>query len=207
MTAVPGSRRSGPRWHLREATAALHAEADRLGGAHDLSTLPGYARFLGVHARALPGLEAALDAAGLAAMLPDWPRRRRAAALQADLTRLGEPVPAPLPVPPIAPGAAALGAAYVLEGSRLGNTMLLRQAQAGPALAECGAFAYLSHQPGPAGWAGFLALLDQELPDPGSWAAAADGARLAFQVFLDALRTGVTPAAPHPQDIPRVAVS
>ena len=44
MTAAPGSRRSGPRWHLREATAALHAEADRLCGAHDLSTLPGYAR-------------------------------------------------------------------------------------------------------------------------------------------------------------------
>jgi heme oxygenase len=192
---VSRERRSGVRWHLRQATEALHAEADRLGSSHCLSSRAGYAGFLRVHARAVPALEAALDAAGLEAMLPDWPRRRRAAALRADLAVLREAVPAPLAVPEIRTGATAMGAAYVLEGSRLGNAMLLRAAQAAPALANSGAFTYLSHQPGPAGWAGFLARLDQALPDPADWKVAAAGALTAFETFLVALRAGAALAA------------
>ncbi|MFC7608678.1 hypothetical protein [Teichococcus aestuarii] len=125
------SRRTGLRWHLRQETRSRHDAADALGSDHDLGTLAGYRGFLRAHARALPALEAACDAAGLAARLPDWPRRRRAAALAADLAALGVAAP---DSPPLAFAGVeeALGAAYVLEGSRLGNAMLLRQAAALP---------------------------------------------------------------------------
>lgn len=177
------SRRTGLRWHLRRETNSLHEAADALGGAHDLGTLAGYRGFLRAHARALPALEAACDAAGLATLLPDWPRRRRAAALAADLAALRV---APPPSPPLAFAGLeeALGAAYVLEGSRLGNALLLR----GVVTEARGAVAYLSHDPGAGGWPAFLGLLEKALPGPENWPQAARGARLAFEHFLAALR-------------------
>lgn len=179
------SRRTGLRWHLRQETRSRHDAADALGSDHDLGTLAGYRGFLRAHARALPALEAACDAAGLAARLPDWPRRRRAAALAADLAALGMAAP---DSPPLAFAGVeeALGAAYVLEGSRLGNAMLLRQAAALPEAR--GATAYLAHDPGTGGWPAFLPLLEQALPGSHLWPEAAHGARLAFDHFLAALR-------------------
>ena len=191
MPADP--RKAGLRWQLRAATGPLHAEADALGSAHDLGSAAGHAAFLRAHARALPGLEAAIGAALGEADWLDWPARRRLPALQADLAALGEAAPAPLPValPDADRQAAALGAAYVMEGSRLGNAMLRRGL---PAAAPA---AYLAHQPAGAasGWPGFLAGLEAALPDPARWPAAEAGARLAFEVFLAALRSEA-PAAP-----------
>ncbi|ONG55704.1 hypothetical protein BKE38_08900 [Pseudoroseomonas deserti] len=177
----------GLRWRLRAATGPLHAEADALGSAHDLGAPAGHAAFLRAHARALPGLEAAIGAAlGDAAWLR-WQERRRLPALQADLAALGEPAPAPLPatLPGADAEAEALGAAYVLEGSRLGNAMLRR------GLPETAPAAYLAHQPGAeaGGWPGFLAGLEAALPDQARWPAAEAGARTAFETFLAALRT------------------
>lgn len=183
----PTAGKTGLRWHLRAATEQLHAEADKLGAGYDLRTPDGYREFLLAHARALPGLEAACDAAGLQRFLPDWPGRRRAAALASDLARLGLAMPPALPAA-LPAGPAVLGAAYVLEGSRLGNAMLLRIAQGSPALAECDAFAYLSHKPQGEGWPGFLRGLEDSLPEPAEWAAAAEGARFAFTCFLAAMR-------------------
>lgn len=178
-------RHTGLRWHLRQQTRSRHDEADALGSAHDLGTRGGYCGFLRAHARALPALEAACDAAGLATLLPDWPRRRRAAALAADLAALGLAAP---DSPPLAFAGVeeALGAAYVLEGSRLGNALLLRRARALPEAG--GATAYLAHESGTGGWPAFLGLLEQALPCPERWPAAAHGARLAFDNFLAALR-------------------
>jgi len=189
--------KTGLRWHLRAATEELHAEADRLGGNYDLRSLGGYRGFLSAHARALPGLEAACDAAGLRHLLPDWPQRRRSAALASDLARLGAAMPPALPAA-LPSGPAVMGAAYVLEGSRLGNAMLLRIARSAPALAEWDAFAYLSHKPEGEGWPGFLRRLEETLPDPADWAAAAEGARLAFTCFLTAMRREtMTEPMPH----------
>lgn len=189
MTTPPlPARRAGARWHLRAATQDLHDEADQLGQGFDLRSGAGYRRFLTAHARAVPGLEAACDAAGLEQLVPDWPQRRRAAALAADLDCLGTPQPPAGPVPVPAGATAALGVAYVLEGSRLGNAMLLRVARGTSTLAHNGATSYLSHGAGVEGWPGFLARLEQALPDPAGWAEAAVGARLAFECFLAAMR-------------------
>lgn len=199
------SRKTGLRWQLRQATQDLHAEADSLGSRFDLGQPAGYAAFLQAHALALPGLEAACGAALPRDQWPDWPARCRSTALLADLAQLGVAPPAPLPVPRAADAAEALGMAYVLEGSRLGNGMLLRQLRAAaPALPS----AYLAHDPqavspdgwpGAApGWPGFLARLEAALPEPAHWPAAEHGARRAFLTFLAALRRGTSPdAAPH----------
>lgn len=176
----PRAEAHGARWHLRAATEDLHALADQLAGGLDLADAAQYGRLLRAHARAVPAVEAACEAAGLADFLPDWPQRRRAPALLQDLAALGLAPPPRLRLS-LHTAAEALGAAYVLEGSRLGNGLLLRRLGDQPA-------AYLGHQPPPGGWPGFLAQLEQALAEPALWPAAAGGARRAFQIFIEALR-------------------
>jgi heme oxygenase (biliverdin-IX-beta and delta-forming) len=175
--------RQGIRWHLREATAARHAAVDSLGGGFPVDRPAGYRRFLRAHARALPATEQALEAAGIAALLPDWPERARRHALLADLAALGEAPPPSLPFAPPAGPAAALGIAYVLEGSRFGNGMLLRQVRADGS-SKAPPVAYLSHK---APWPVFLSQLEHRLSDPASWPQAVEGALAAFAVFHAAL--------------------
>ena len=185
------SRNAGLRWHLRQATQPLHDEADRLGGGFNLQDHADYQDFLLAHARALPALEEACLAAGLTALVPDWPERRRSAALAADLAALGLALPAGAPLA-LPDRRAALGAAYVLEGSRLGNGVLLRQ------IPRDWPRHYLSHTAPAGGWPAFLAGLGAALPDPADWPAAVEGARIAFDRFIDALRrTQAAEALPH----------
>ncbi|EFH12922.1 biliverdin-producing heme oxygenase [Teichococcus cervicalis] len=198
MTFPPGvPRPEGLRWQLRAATQSLHAEVDRVAGRYILTDRAGYRDFLLFHARAMPGLEQGC-AAALGAEWPGWAARHRSPALAADLALLGSAMPAALPAPPLG-REAALGAAYVLEGSRLGNAMLLRQVLAGGDAVSQRATAYLSHRPeGEAtGWPGFLARLEAALPDPALWPAAAEGACLAFHHVLAALRQGQAAEPAH----------
>jgi heme oxygenase len=199
------SKKQGIRWHLREATQALHDSVDSLGSGFEMTGAAGYRRFLAAHARALPGLEMALEAAGIATLLPDWPARSRRAALAADLAALAEPAPPALPATLPAGPEAALGAAYVLEGSRFGNTMLLRQVLGAGEPTLAAATAYLGHK---AGWPAFLAELERQLADPALWPLAAAGARAAFRHFHAAMSVARLPppegvpaspsSAPHP---------
>jgi heme oxygenase len=158
---------------LRAATAALHDAVEARFAGFDLSRRGPYGDFLRGQAAGILPVEAALDAAGIARILPDWPRRARTAALLADLAALGREPPA-VPPPRFAPGGEALGAAYVLEGSRLGAALLLRQV--GPGLPD----AFLRHGAHGGLWRSFLARL---APAPDR-AAVIRGARQAFGHFL-----------------------
>jgi heme oxygenase len=178
------SKQQGIRWHLRQATATRHEAVDALGGGYRLDKPQSYRRFLRAHARALPSVEQGLEAAGIAGLLPDWPERSRRAALAADLAALGVAPPPALPFATPASPAAALGAAYVLEGSRFGNGMLLRQVQAAAEPFTNAATAYLGHK---ASWPEFLARLEQQLADPVLWPGATEGALAAFACFHAAL--------------------
>ncbi len=111
---------------LRAQTADCHAEVDAIFGRFSLSDTRQYEAFLRAHARAVPAVEEALEKAGIAALLPDWPERRRAALLLADLADLGEIPPPPLPQPELGGEAALWGAVYVMEGSKLGGAMLAK---------------------------------------------------------------------------------
>ncbi|MBO1073162.1 biliverdin-producing heme oxygenase [Roseomonas marmotae] len=198
MRDVSGQLQQGIRWHLRQSTEEQHAGVDMLGSRFPLETPAGYRRFLRAHARALPALEQALEEAGIAGLLPDWPRRSRRAALAADLAALGVEPPPPLPFGPPASAAAALGAAYVLEGSRFGNGMLLRQVNKAAGPSKPAATAYLGHQVAGEGnaWLAFLVRLEDRLADPALWPQATEGARDAFRCFHAAL------AAEQAEDTP-----
>lgn len=169
MTPAPAAARAA----LREATGPLHVAVEERFAGLDLAEASDYGRFLTVHAEVIPALEAALGRAGIESALPDWARRRRTESLAADLAALGLPFPAARAVA-IAPGAESMGAAYVLEGSRLGAAMLLK------AIPDTLPRAFLSHGQGEHLFRSFLPHLDavEDIP------AAIGGARRAFGLFL-----------------------
>ena len=126
MKSVSDGNGTSLRDRLRRETADAHARVDGLFGSHDLSTETGYAAFLLAQSKAWETLRPILDADSLA----------RADALRADLRHLDLTVPAPLPDIDL-PEGATLGHRYVLEGSRLGSTVLLRELNAtSPELSE-----------------------------------------------------------------------
>jgi heme oxygenase (biliverdin-IX-beta and delta-forming) len=164
---------------LRAATAAKHDAVDAAFGGFDLTDPASYARFLTAHARALPAVEAALASCDtIPAFAP------RTELLRADLLALGLDMPAPLPLAPPENEAAAFGALYVIEGSRLGGGMLAKQVP--DALPR----AYLSavHQPG--GWRAFGEVLDraEKAGGPGWIDRATAAAEATFDLYAEAAR-------------------
>jgi heme oxygenase len=162
---------------LRAATAEDHARVDRLFSTFDFGDPSGYRRFLGAQAAAHLPIEAALDAAGAAHLLADWPARRRSHHLLADLAALGLAVPKPVEPPPLPASAALLGAVYVLEGSRLGGALLKRGLPAGAPKR------FLDAEQAPGAWRKLLAKLDESLYDPALLGAACETAGQVFRRF------------------------
>ncbi|WP_038972140.1 biliverdin-producing heme oxygenase [Bradyrhizobium genomosp. III] len=170
----------GLRERLRDATAGAHRELDAQLSSFDLTVLAGYRRFLQASAGALLPLEAALVAAGVARIFPDWPERSRSAAIAADLGRLGGAAQSTVSVPPLTPSG-MLGTMYVLEGSRLGARFLLKEIAEAADLRMTEATSYLSHGAGKRLWQSFLSKLQgEEACDEVEVIAAA---RVAFAAF------------------------
>ena len=162
---------------LRAATAEDHDRVDRLFSRLDLGSDASYRLFLTAQAAAHLPVEHALEAAGVAAMLPDWPGRRRSALLLADLAELGIEPPAPVPPPPLAGEAEIFGAAYVLEGSRLGGAYLKRSLSPGAPRRFLGA----AQEAG--AWRKLLAKLDESLYEPARLEESCESARQVFRRF------------------------
>ncbi len=168
---------------LRAATAALHAEVDaRFSGPFDTDE-NAYTAFLTALARAVGPLERALEEGGVERLVPDWPLRRRADALERDLALLGVSVPTALPITVTRDEARLFGRLYVLEGSRLGGRLLVKRARENADPRVRAATNYLGHGEGADLWRSFLQRLE------GSAAVAASpertmlGAREAFGLF------------------------
>jgi len=180
---------------LRAATSDAHARVDAAFSRLELACPADYRRFLAAQAGALLPLEAALDRAGAAALLPDWPARRRSAALLEDLRRLGQPPGRPLPI--VGGGSGwVLGALYVLEGSRLGGQVLRRRVLAGPDAACRTATAYLSHGIGRYPWPDFVRVLDASPHGLANPASVVGGALEAFFLFEQAVQSRLPPEVP-----------
>lgn len=173
---------------LREATRQAHERVDRLFAPLKLDSAEGYATFLGAQAAAFVPVEAGLDAAGADDILADWPRRRRAADLLGDLARLNQPAPAPAAAPIFHGEAQILGAVYVLEGSRLGGTLMKRK------VPEGWPTAFLSAAD-PSLWRSLTAYLDARLTTPSDLQAAIGAAASVFAVFERAARDRLGAAA------------
>ena len=180
LTIRAGLRPFCFRERLRDATSAAHRDLDAQLSSFDLTEFSGYRRFLWASAGALLPLEAALMDAGVTRLFPDWPERARSAAILADLDRLGSAVDVSVPVKPLT-RSGVMGTMYVLEGSRLGATFLLKiAADAGdPRIAE--ATAYLRHGAGQRLWQSFLSRLAREPSCDED--EAVDSARAAFAAF------------------------
>ncbi|KQV83719.1 biliverdin-producing heme oxygenase [Rhizobium sp. Root1220] len=163
---------------LRAETSNSHAAVDAIFGRFDLADPLRYRSFLSAHARIVPGVEAALERAGIDALVPDWPDRRRRALLMADLADLDVEMPPQLPAPALSEEAHLWGAAYVLEGSKLGGAMLARQV---PSTLPS---RYLTPNGARGSARSFMDRLDNAaLPDP---TAAVDAARAVFALFREA---------------------
>lgn len=143
---------------LRETSAPLHAQVDQAYSRFDLSDRHDYGRFLRAHAMALFGLEATLEQSAIERLLPDWPERRRSAALREDLRALEIASPAPLSLEPGTDDSWCWGVAYVLEGSRLGGRVLSQRVRAGGSGCP---LRYLIHGEGIPLWPRFLAEFEQ----------------------------------------------
>lgn len=170
--------------HLRRVTRPWHDAVEDLFAPYDLATADGLGGFLLRQCAAVLPVERALEAAGVAGLVPDWAERRRSDALLADLRRLGLEAPHPLPVFAVPSAAHAMGSLYVLEGSKLGGRVLLRRVLAARDPRVRAASAYLGHhQPG--GWARFTAVLNGGAAPLDGLRAGADAA---FALFGAAAR-------------------
>lgn len=178
------------RFALRAATDAAHRRLDAGFAAHDLSRRTDYATFLSAMRDPFVQIEAWLDGADAADLPPDWPARRRADFLLADLRGLaiGAPDTLPEPLPQGLAGAEAPGLLYVLEGSRLGGKVLLRQVLASSDPDVRGNARFLRHGEGARLWPSFAAWLATRPAD--AEAAAIRGALRAFALFETAQARG-----------------
>lgn len=162
---------------LRAATAADHERVDALFSRYAFDTPDGYRRFLLAQAAAFLPVEQALDEAGAARSLPDWPQRRRGDALVRDLAALGETAPEQIDAPSFSDAASVLGGIYVLEGSRLGGAVLKRGLAAGTPRE------FLDADQTQGSWRKLLEVLDILLYRTDLVETAAGSARAVFQRF------------------------
>ncbi|MCW5691572.1 MAG: biliverdin-producing heme oxygenase [Pseudolabrys sp.] len=174
------------RHHLRKATADLHAALDGGFGALDLKKRSDYREFLAAQAAVWEPLEDWLSRHDIGRVLPDWPRRRRASALAADLAALGGAADFHDIVMGTPSVPAMLGVAYVLEGSRLGARYLSRMIAESDDAAVSANTRFLHHGAGLPLWPTFLETLEAHVTDAAGADEAVRGARQAFAHFLTA---------------------
>ena len=173
------------REHLRAATMAAHDLLDHtMQAASGWQSLADYARFLSLQHAARTPIEVWLESHAPADLRPP----AQTPLIARDLAALGLAVPAPAAAFAMAdegsPGDEALGAAWVLAGSALGNKAILKQMRR--ASAAQGAHwpsAFLGDEAMLAYWQGLRARIER--PAAAAQArAAADAASAVFRHFI-----------------------
>ena len=156
----------------------IHRELDERLSTLELAAENDYRRFLDFHARTVPAVEASLASGGLGDMVEGWCASRRSDAIAGDLAALGEPMPKPVEPPVLTGVGELLGAAYVLEGSRLGGRVLERRL--GPGLPN----AFLKGDGSLGPWPALIAVMDRLLYSDSLLGEAKSAARRCFTLFL-----------------------
>jgi heme oxygenase len=151
---------------------------DEIYSRFDLRRPSGYRAFLQAQFDCFAPIEDVLAAGGVGELLQDWPQRRRAPLLIADLADLdAEPAPAAASPLSLTSIGAILGAVYVLEGSRFGAALLARR------LPPTAPARFLGAVADPAAWRALVATMDRRLDDEDSLVAAVAAARAVFAAF------------------------
>ena len=169
---------------LRTRTAALHARLDRMISSSCLGDPLRLGRLLTVHYEALTLLVPALERAGAEHVRPGWEGPSRLAALEEDLRVLRtRPNAISAHSASFVTEPEILGALYAIEGSRLGNRIILRTVM------ECGSEgerrATQFHAHDRTAWGGFLARLDDLQYCGEAFELAVLGAERVFETYLD----------------------
>src|ERR1700753_1100409 len=119
---------------LKQETLSAHQELEKklVAKMREMKSLDDYARLLQLFFAFFGGLEKLIEPYIDEGILPDYPERRKTAAIVADLELLNSAIPATADeLPEVTGTAQALGALYVMEGSTLGGQhirkMLARQ--------------------------------------------------------------------------------
>lgn len=167
------------RFALKAATDDIHRELDERLSTLDLAAEADYRRFLDFHARTVPAVEASLASGGLGEMVEGWCAGRRSAAIAADLAALGDAMPQPVEAPSLEGVGNLLGAAYVLEGSRLGGRVLERRVP--PNFPK----AFLEGDGSLGSWPALIAVMDRLLYSDSLLDEAKSAARRCFTLFLN----------------------
>lgn len=185
---------------LRAATETSHAALNaKLTPLFDQG-LKGYAEFLWISAQGVLTLERALEAAGVATILPDWASRSRAAALRADMTALGIAGPPAMDVQLPREEAYLYGVLYALECARPGARLLAWRVDVSEDARIRAASRYLHHGEEMDLWRTFLDLLETSAAVKAAPEQTVKGARGAFAAFSPGLgSTPRPPSAPLPR--------
>jgi heme oxygenase len=171
-----------------EAHGALEADLAASGYLTDAALYPTYlARLYTLQA----ALEGRLDAAGAGRLLTDWPARKKARLIAADLAALGLARGAAIPSPGLdvrlGSDGGVFGALYVLEGATLGGAILSRRLAA--IGVPAGALAFLTSYGSERGrmWRAFLARLEAARFEAAGEADMVRAALATFAAFRQAL--------------------
>lgn len=169
---------------LATAVAGLHERVDRAMTLEKTTGVDAYRNHLRCHARVVFPIERKLQSSLHAGAVPDSALRWRSGALAADLAALGEPVPDEVDTPVAATLANFAGCMYVLEGSRLGAKVLMRQLAP---LADLNLpTGFLTHGAGGKLWPSFVKWLNSVEWSPADRASMRDSARAVFRAYLAA---------------------
>jgi heme oxygenase len=169
---------------LREVGRSTHSLLDERWDRASLASRDGYTKFLQLNWPCV-SIEIALEAAGIHRLLPDWDRRRRRNALIDDFKRLGmiQPETTELKIVRDDDGT-LLGWCYVLEGSRLGGSLVKNLIKSTGNGTLDTATSFISHGIECDYWRSFkeaLACIDNE---EAAIIRACEGADACFKCFL-----------------------
>ncbi|GGC62629.1 hypothetical protein GCM10011504_46040 [Siccirubricoccus deserti] len=186
---------AGTRLRLRARTASLHARLDRIIEASCLGEPLHLLRLLIIHHAALGSIVPDLEYAGAARLFPGWDGRSRLLALEADLAELRADPPRRLSIERLFQSEQEVwGALYAVEGSRLGNLILLgKVAEHGDDLGRR-ATRFLAHHPEEAvAWPRLVARLETLDYRGEDFETMVRGAEWVFGVYLMSAERHLSP--------------
>ena len=169
---------------LRSGTRSLHEALDASMPLSGLANRQDYIRYLSIN-WPCAAIEEALESVGVYRILRDWNCRRRRFDLTDDLLALGAALPPSREFLIANDTATILGWSYVLEGSRLGASVILRKVEVSALPEIRAATRFLRHGLGENYWNSFKIALERIDADPEAIAIACEAARAAFECFLE----------------------
>ena len=162
----------------------------------NLTSRTGYIDYLLINGACVP-IEHALEYAGIGQVLPDWERRRRRNALLKDLEALGVAPPSYATLAIDSDVGSLLGWSYVLEGSRLGASVVLQTVMGSSELDIARTTGFLRHGEGERLWESFKVELEKINLHPLAITMTCIGATAAFTLCA----TQITLALAAEQDL------